>query len=233
MLAQVFPEALGIVFDHDVPDAGTRRQRRPPRRDAWKVVKDRLRHRGIDDGEVAEERGVDRIDHAEGCAGEIRSRAELRLQSLESVAERCPLGGRAGSVALRNCQASERVGVANSIHARCRARSSASSEYIAAPPCVSSIYSQITMLSKRIASSPSIRRTLSSGTLAVGDSARNQSGLAERSTLIRSNGTPFSRRTIAARWTNGQSGWLTSVRLRSGMMASRFQMKERREDQIA
>ena len=58
MLAQVFPEALGIVFDHDVPDAGTRRQCRPPGRDAWKVVKDRLRHRGIDDGEVAEERGV-------------------------------------------------------------------------------------------------------------------------------------------------------------------------------
>jgi hypothetical protein len=73
------------------------------------------------------------------------------------------------------------------------------------------------MLSKRTASSPSGWRNLSTGTLPVGDSARNQSGLADRSTLIRSNGTPFSRRVIAARWTNGQSGWLMRVRLVSVM----------------
>jgi hypothetical protein len=54
----------------------------------------------------------------------------------------------------------------------------------------------MTLLSK-MAASP----TRSTGTLPVGDSALNQSGLSERSMSTRSNGCPFSLSEITARWT--------------------------------
>jgi hypothetical protein len=52
----------------------------------------------------------------------------------------------------------------------------------------------MTLLSKIAASS-----TRSTGTLPVGDSALNQSGLADRSMSTRSNGCPFSLSEITAR----------------------------------
>ncbi len=53
---------------------------------------------------------------------------------------------------------------------------------------------------------------LKRGNFPVGEMARNQSGLAFRSTLIRSNDTIFSRRAMAERCTNGHNTWLTRVR---------------------
>lgn len=70
----------------------------------------------------------------------------------------------------------------------------------AAAPCMaSSRYSQMAADSKR--TSPP---TFSSGTLPSVEIAVNQAGLSARSMLVRSYGTPFSARTIAARWTYGQ-----------------------------
>src|SRR5688572_24737598 len=93
----------------------------------------------------------------------------------------------------------------NSIQERCSARCNASAG-CSGLGCVSSRYSRITADSKIATSS-----TLSSGTLPSGEIARNQSGLLARSTLMRSNATPFSVSAIAARCTNGQSSWLMRV----------------------
>ena len=83
----------------------------------------------------------------------------------------------------------------NSIHARWRARCSASAG--CSRGCsVSSRYSQITADSK-IGVSP----TSSTGVLPSGDTARNQSGLFAKSTSRRVNGTRFSASTMAARCT--------------------------------
>ena len=121
------------------------------------------------------------------------------------------------SVACRNCHASDNVEPANSIQLRWRARAIGSDAYNGVPLWVSSRYSQITMLSKMATSLPSGLPTSSSGTLPVGESARNQSGLVARSTSIRSNATPFSSRTMAARCTKGQRGWLMSFNMGSDM----------------
>jgi hypothetical protein len=83
----------------------------------------------------------------------------------------------------------------NSIQARCRARCSASAG-CSRGASVSSRYSQITADSKI-----GVSFTSSTGVLASGDTARNQSGLADKSTSRRVNGTPFSVSTIAARCT--------------------------------
>ncbi len=60
-----------------------------------------------------------------------------------------------------------------------------------------------------------------SGTLPVGDSARKQSGLAEMSTLIRSNGSVFSKKDDRGALNERQSAWPTGVRLGRAMVASR------------
>lgn len=55
----------------------------------------------------------------------------------------------------------------------------------------------------------------STGTLPWGEIARNQSGLAARSTGRATNGIRFSVSSAAARWANGQIGSLTSVSIQA------------------
>jgi hypothetical protein len=50
-------------------------------------LRHRVRHRQIEDVEIAEEGREHCIDHAEGGTAEIRSCREHRLQSLEPVPE--------------------------------------------------------------------------------------------------------------------------------------------------
>src|SRR3954451_11852507 len=85
MRSELLSEAFGVVCSHGGNDALPCGQRRPPRRDAGKILEDRLRGLRRDKVEVAEERGEHGIDHAEGGAVEIGARCKLRLQSLEPV----------------------------------------------------------------------------------------------------------------------------------------------------
>lgn len=73
MLMEVLLESLGIVSCHGGNNALSRRQRRPPRCDAGKILEDRLRYRRAEDVEIAEDRREHGIDHAEGGAVEIGS----------------------------------------------------------------------------------------------------------------------------------------------------------------
>lgn len=82
MQTEVPPESLGIISSHRGNDALSSRQRRSPRRDAGKVLEDRLRYRRVNNVKIAKERRIHGIDHAKGNSAEIGFRCDYSLQSL-------------------------------------------------------------------------------------------------------------------------------------------------------
>lgn len=212
MPTEVLPEPHRIVAPHGIDDAASHHERVAPCRHAWQVLEDGARRLWIQTVEVMKDRSENGVLHAKRDAVEIGPRPEHRFQLLEAVPERRLLGIR--SRATGGVEELPRLGECRFPEldpAPLAGTASASRGYIGAPPCDSLRYSQITMLSKIKVAVPSCWRTRSSGTLPFCDMSRNQSGLAARSMLILSKGTPFSSKTIAARWTKGHSRWLMRV----------------------